>query len=507
MPSTALEKQVSAFRELAKKIVSYGHTLAVLDWDMRVNGPSKGMESRAEMIGVMSGEHFKLLTSKEMESYLADLSEPDTLASLDPVIRGSVLEFKKEFEKNQKIPVDRYQENVVLTAQSATVWEQARAKNDFAMFRPYLEKVIAMQIEFIDYWGKRGNNVYDTLLDHYESGMTVSQLDNMFGLLREKTVPLLQAISNSAHQPDTSFLTKFFDEKQQEEFGRRIIAKLGYDFQAGRLDRSVHPFCTTFGSRDVRITTRFDPHFFNMALFGTIHEAGHAMYEQNISPDLFGTPLGTGTSMGIHESQSRFWENVVGRSLPFWKHFYKDLTAEFPSQFAGVDAGQFYRGINQVKPSLIRVEADELTYNLHIMIRYEIEKGLINKTYEVADLPEIWKQKMSDYLGIEVPTDKEGVLQDVHWSSGLFGYFPTYSLGNVYSAQFLHALKKEITDFDELIEHGEFTPIRSWLVDKIYQYGKLKSPNELLQDITGELTNASYLVDYLENKYKQIYQL
>jgi len=507
MSTPAQQQKITAFRQYVKKMVSYAQALSVLHWDMRVKAPAKGMDSRSEVIGVLSGEHFKLMTSPEMENFLTELSEPAILESLDHVTRGTVLECKKEFERNKKIPVDRYQEFVILTSQAGTVWEEARAKNDFAMFRPYLERIVDMQLEFIDYWGSKGDNTYDTLLDMYEPDMTVAQLDEMFGILREKTVPLLQKISASPQKPDTSFLTKTFAEAEQEAFSRMIIEKIGYDFKAGRLDRSVHPFCTSFGPGDVRITTRFNPNFFSTALFGCIHEAGHAIYEQNISQDLLGTPLCDGTSMGIHESQSRFWENVVGRSLPFWKHFYKDLTAQFPSQLEGVSVEQFYRAINQVTPSLIRVEADELTYNLHIMIRYEIEKGLITKTMQVADLPQIWNEKMQEYLGVEVPDDAHGVLQDVHWSGGSFGYFPTYSLGNVYAAQFFHTMKKDLPNFNDLIENGQFGQVRSWLTDKIHQYGKLKSPNQLLQDITGELANATYLVDYLDEKYKEIYNL
>jgi carboxypeptidase Taq len=506
MTTTPQEKRVSAFREYVKKMVSFNQALAILHWDMRVKAPRKGMDARSELIGVLSAEQFKLATSKELEEHLEALSEPATLETLDPITRGTVLECKKEFERSKKLPPEKFQEFVVLTAQAGTVWEDARANSDFSMFRPYLEKIVKLQLEFVEYWGYSGNK-YDTLLDMYEPGMTVAQLDSMFATLREKTVKLVSAIADSPNKPDISFLTKHFPESEQEAFSRYILEKIGYDFNAGRLDRSVHPFCTSFAPGDVRITTRFDPNFFNMALFGCIHEAGHAIYEQNINPELLGTPLCDGTSMGIHESQSRYWENMVGRSLPFWNHFYGDLVKTFPTQFEGVSVEQFYRGINQVTPSLIRVEADELTYNLHIMIRYEIEKGLIDQTMEVGDLPTIWNEKMKEYLGIVPETDREGVLQDVHWSGGSFGYFPTYSLGNVYAAQFANVMKKEISGYEELIQNGEFAPIRAWLKEKIHRHGKLKSPNELVQEITGELTNASYLMEYLEKKYTEIYNL
>ncbi|WP_019119766.1 carboxypeptidase M32 [Brevibacillus massiliensis] len=500
------DKLVSDFRNYVKKLVSYNQALAVLGWDLRTKAPRKGAHARSEVIGVLSGEQFKLATSREYEEYLTALSEPDRLASLDPVTRKTVLEGKKEFERSKKLPPEKYQEFVITTTQAETMWEDARKNNDFASFRPYLEKIVKLQLEFIDYWGHSGVK-YDTLLDMYEPGMTTAQLDEMFGKLREKTVPLVQAIAESPNKPDTGFLTRPYDIARQEAFSRYVLEKIGYDFAAGRIDISAHPFCTSFAPGDVRITTKYDPNDFRVAFFSCTHEAGHAIYEQNINPDLFGTLLCDGTSMGIHESQSRFWENIVCRSLPFWQHFFGDLAKQFPDQLAGVQAEDFYRAVNYVQPSLIRIEADEVTYNLHIMIRYEIEKGLINETMEVGDLPRIWNEKMKEYLGVVPPNDADGVLQDVHWSGGSFGYFPTYSLGNVYAAQFAHAMRQQISGFDELIAGGEFAPIRTWLKENIHQWGKMKSPSELVHDITGEAMNADYLVQYLEKKVKDVYQL
>jgi len=505
--STNLETRVKDFRHFIKKIASYNQALAVLHWDMRTQAPRKGMDARSEVIGTLSAEQFKLATSKEMEAFLEELTDSATLASLDPITRQSVLECKKEYDRNKQIPAETYQEFVVLTSQAETVWEEAREKNDFTMFQPYLEKIVAFQLKFIEYWGTDGKNKYNTLLDLYEPGMTVDQLDSIFATLREKTVELVAAIAESPNKPDTSFLTKYFPAGEQEAFSRFVLERIGYDFQAGRMDRSVHPFCTSFNPGDVRITTRFDEHDFNNALFSCIHEAGHAMYEQNVDPALLFTPLCDGTSMGIHESQSRYWENMVGRSLPFWKGMYGELQKAFPTQFADVSVESFYRAINQVTPSFIRTESDEVTYNLHVMIRYEIEKGLINGTIQVADLPRIWNEKMEEYLGVVPPTDTLGVLQDVHWAGGSFGYFPTYSLGNVYAAQFAHVMQQEINGYEELIEKGDFAPIREWLKDKIHQYGKMKSPRELVAAITGEGTNATYLMDYLVKKYTAIYKL
>jgi carboxypeptidase Taq len=336
--------------------------------------------------------------------------------------------------------------------------------------------------------------------------MTVDALDRLFGRLRERLVPLVQAISESA-QPDIAFLDQTFAKEKQQSFGLFILEQMGFDFAAGRLDETVHPFATGLNLGDVRITTRYLKRDVVSALFGIIHEGGHALYEQNISPDLAGTPLCTGTSMGIHESQSRFWENVIGRSRPFWSRYFADLQRTFPGQFNGVAPESFYRAINRVEPSLIRIEADELTYNLHIMIRYELEKALFNGSLQVADLPAAWNEKYSEYLGVRPEQDSVGVLQDVHWSGGSFGYFPSYSLGNMYAAQFAHTMQRELPEMEADVAAGRLLPIKQWLSDKIYRFGKLRDPGELVREITGEPLNPDYLVDYLEVKYKDIYRI
>lgn len=500
------EKLVQDFLAYVKKMFSYSRAISVLYWDMRTQAPRKGLEARAELISVLAGEAFALSTGPQMGEYLEALTAPSVYNTLHPIVQGTVRECQKTYERNRKLPPEEYQAYVLLTNQAETVWEEARKKNDFALFRPYLEKIVQTLIRFIDYWGYEGNR-YNTLLDDYEPGITVEQLDPIFAALREKTISLLSAITSSAYKPDTRFLKQPFGIAEQEAFSRYIVERIGYDFQAGRLDRSAHPFATGFAPTDVRITTRYDPHHFGVALFSSIHEAGHAIYEQNISMDLYGTPLCDGASFGIHESQSRFWENMVGRSRAFWEFFYPDLQKAFPAQFNGVSLDQFYAAINEAIPSLIRTEADELTYNLHIMIRYEIEKALINQTIEVGDLPQIWNAKMQEYLGIVPANHSEGVLQDMHWSGGNFGYFPSYSLGNVYAAQFAHTMRQQLGDYEQMLAAGEFAPIRDWLRENIHQHGKLKSPAQLLADVTGEAVNVDYLVNYLENKFRAIYQL
>lgn len=504
--SDAHAQTLQSFRSYVKKMRSYEEALNVMYWDLRTGAPRKGVDTRSEVIGVLSGELFKMSVSDDMKKYLEALSASGTLERLDEINRKLVEECKKEYDRSKKIPPDKYEAYVVLTSQAESVWEEAKSKSDFAMFQPYLEKIVAANLEFVELWGYEGHR-YNTLLDMYEPGMTVEKLDALFAGVREKLVPLVAAIQAAPNAPDTSFLRQTYAIDKQKQFSLFILKELGYDFEAGRLDESVHPFATGLNPGDVRITTRYLEHDVTSALFGTIHECGHALYEQNLSPDLIGTPLCTGTSMGIHESQSRFWENMVGRSRSFWGKYYPKLQELYPEQFRSVSVDSFYRAINHVEPSLIRIEADELTYNLHIMIRYEIEKALFDGSLQVADLPAYWNEKYKEYLGIVPDNDGVGVLQDVHWAGGAFGYFPSYSLGNMYAAQIRHTLENDLGDLDALIEKGEFESIKSWLTERIYRYGKLLTPHEIVTQITGEELNPDYLIRYLRDKYNGIYKL
>ncbi len=386
------------FRERIHKIASYNEALGLLYWDLRTGAPRKGMDTRSEAIGSLSGDMFKLSTAPELGEWLSELEQSGVYGELSEIDRRLVSETRKEYDRSVKIPPELYQEYVVLASQSESKWEEAKGANDYAGFRPYLEKVIDYTNQFIDLWGAKETR-YDTLLDQYEPGMTVSQLDGVFGSLRSELVALSSRISASPHQPDASFLRQTYDKSSQKAFSLYILEQMGYDFAAGRLDESAHPFATGLNPGDVRITTRYLEDDVTSALFGTIHEGGHALYEQNISPELIGTTLCTGTSMGIHESQSRFWENVIGRSRPFWNRYFGELQKRFPGQL-DVSVDQFYRGNNIVTPSLIRIEADELTYNLHIIIRYEMEKLIFNGGAKAADLPELWNEKYREYLGV-----------------------------------------------------------------------------------------------------------
>lgn len=501
-----VKEMEQAFRDYVRTILHYQETVALIDWDLHTGAPKKGREQRAEVLGTMAEKAFEMMTSPRMKEFLDALSEPGVDIQLEPVTRKTLAYYKKEYERNHKIPTDRYREFTVVTSRAGQVWEEAKEKDDFSLFQPYLQQVVDFQKEFLQYWGYK-QHPYDTLLDHFEPDMTVEILDRVFGELREDLVRLLKEIQESPHKPRTDFIFQKFDKHGQEAFHYIVLKAMGYDFEAGRLDETVHPFATELNPWDVRITTKYDEYDFRTSVFGTIHEGGHALYEQNVSPNLVGTPLHKGTSMGIHESQSLFWENIVARNRHFWTYFYPHLKQQSPQQFEGVSADEFYRGINVVQPSLIRIEADELTYALHVMVRYEIEKGLITDEISVKDLPGIWNDLMDEYLGVRPPTDREGVLQDVHWSTGDFGYFPSYALGYIYSAQLKYAMDKDLPNFNDLLSEGDLQPIRQWLTENVHQYGRLKKPAEILKDATGEEINSFYLVDYLKKKYREVYKL
>ncbi len=504
--SEELNDRKNGFLELVKRIRYHNDAIAVLHWDLGTGAPRKGVPQRAEVIGMLSAEAFKLSTSDEMGNYLSYFNEPDNSSRLDPIMKAAVRECRKEYDKYKKIPEEMYKGYVILTSEAESVWEDAKKNNDFELFKPYLEKIVEYNLQFIELWGYKENK-YNTLLDLYEPGMTVEKLDAIFTELRSRIVPLAAKIKEAAYQPEDQFLKQYFDRLKQEEFNLYILGRMGYDFDAGRLDESEHPFTTGINPGDVRITTHYYPNNFISSVMSSLHEGGHALYEQNICADLNGTLLCEGASMGLHESQSRFWENIIGRSRSFWQKYYSELQKVFPEQLKDVSQDDFYKAINKVKPSLIRIEADEVTYNLHIMIRYEIEKALINGEIKVADLPEAWKEKMKEYLGIVPPDDSKGVLQDVHWAGGSFGYFPSYTLGNIYSAQLYNTARKEIKDFDSLVLNGELFKIKEWLAEKIHKHGKLLKPSEILMQVTGEEINPEYMIDYLENKYKEIYKL
>lgn len=498
-----LEQAKKQFNDILEKINAYNHSRSLMYWDSATGAPKKAVNNRAKIQGVLAGEVFKLTVSDEMKECLEVMeNESDRL---DKITNAMVKEMRKEYSKLTKIPAEEYREYAELLGKSNMMWEEAKNKSDFSIFEPFLEKIIGMLRKFVEYRGYTGHP-YNTLLDDYEPGMTTEKLDEFFGALKERIVPLVKKIQNSDKVIKSDFLSDSYSTNKQEEFSHYILDKIGFDKDAGMLKESEHPFTINFTRNDVRITTHYFENKFSSAIYSTIHEGGHAIYEQNIGEDIAENILGTGTSMGIHESQSRMFENTFGRNLNFWKHFYPKLVEKFPSQLSNVSLDEFYEAVNKSENSLIRIEADELTYSLHIMVRYEIEKMLIEGKIEVRDLPKIWNEKIEEYLGITPPNDKLGVLQDVHWSDGLFAYFPSYALGNAYAAQFERTMRKSL-DIDGLLEAGQFNEILDWLGDNIHKHGCLKKPNEIVKDVTGEELNPIYFIEYLENKFEKLYNL
>ena len=493
------------YLDLVQKQNHYNQALSLLAWDARTGAPKKGAGQRSEVIGTLSSEVFALSTSNEMESLLTELeASEDTIAD---ITAKSIKESRKEYDRNTKIPAVEFKEYVTLQSQTETLWEEAKDKSDFEMFRPNLEKLIDFKKRFIGYYGEETGHAYNTLLDDYEPGVFVDTIDEVFSDLRKNLVPLVQAVTESAHQPKMDSLLTHFPKENQQALSLDILKEIGFDFSAGRMDETVHPFAIGINPYDVRVTTKYNESDFRVSLFGTIHEGGHALYEQNISPDLIGTPLSSGTSMGIHESQSLFWEKFVGQNFAFWERNYPLLKKHANGQFDNVSLEDFYFAVNQAKPSLIRIEADELTYCLHIILRYELEKALIEGSLAVKDLPHVWNEKMQEYLGVKPANDGEGVLQDVHWSFGAFGYFPSYALGYIYAAQLKEAFTKSNPGFDQLIQQGDYAPIRSWMTENVHQFGRGKKPADILKDTTGSGIDAKPLIQYLQSKYTKLYKL
>ena len=495
--------KLKEFKEYLTKIHYLSCATNVLYWDARVYMPRKGSDFRSNVLGYLSGELYKLQTSPKIQEFIEYF---DPINDLDVVTRAMVDNVKLEYEKTKKIPEDRFTEYNILVSKSENAWKEAKDNSDFTIFQPYLEKIVNFQKEFIGYWGYKDNK-YDTLLDFFEPGITVEKLDKVFSEMRNSTIELLNKIKNSDVKIDKSILTKKIDIEKQDKFSKDVLTKMGFDFDAGRLDQTEHPFTIDFGNKDIRITTHyFEDNFIIGGLLGNVHEGGHGIYEQDIPDDLEGTSLNTGTSMGIHESQSRFYENILGRSKGFWTYFYPILQEQI-EEYKDIDFNEFYKAINLVEPSLVRTESDELTYGLHIIIRYELEKALINDEIQVKDLPEIWNKKYKEYLGVEPKNDAEGVLQDVHWAGGSFGYFPSYALGNLYGAQFLKKMENDIPNLNDKIEKGELEVVHQWLKENIHKYGAVYKPTTLIKKVTGEELSAKYFIDYLNDKYKEIYEL
>ena len=498
-----MSEKLDQLKEILGEVSDLHHAESVLDWDQQVNMPPEGGDARGQQLATLGKIAHQKSTADEVGRLLDDLKKEFTDPETDEAALVRVA--ARDYEKATRVPSEFVAERAIVTAKAFEAWVEARRNSDFSIFRPHLEKTVEMVHRYIQFFPP-ADHPYDTLLDNFEPGMKTSEVKEIFNNLRPKQVELIKNIK-AAKQVKDDFLHKKYNEQKVWAFGETIIKQFGYDFNRGRQDKAPHPFQTTFSVNDTRITNRFEDGNPLATLFSAMHESGHAMYEQGSNPAYERTPLAGGTSLAVHESQSRMWENLVGRSLPFWEHFLPKLKKSFPSQLDGLSVKSFYKAINKVEPSLIRVNADEATYNLHIMLRLEIEIGMVEGKYAIKDLPEIWNEKMNDYLGIVPPNDALGVLQDIHWSGGMLGYFSTYALGNLVSAQVWEKINADIPDLDEQIRKGKFDALLGWLRAKIHVFGGKYEPQVLVQKVTGSKINSAAYVRYLTKKYSEIYGL
>lgn len=476
---------------------------AVLSWDKEVYLPPKGAAFRSRQVATLSGLAHEQFTDAGFGQNIKALLNSN--GDLEPGQRRNLERSLEDYEKAtclDKAFVVRRSEAV---SRGYHAWLKARKENDFSIFQDPLSELVEIKKEEAEQLGYEAHP-YDALLDQFEPGYTSSQLDALFKDVREQLVDFVRRIREKP-QVDDQFLHQPYDTDVQWAFSMYMLQTLGYDFEAGRQDISPHPFTITFSPQDVRVTTHADPNNFASMCWSSIHEGGHALYEQGLPPEQYGMPLGQSCSLGIHESQSRLWENQVGRSLPFWRAHYPELQKRFPDQLSGISLQTFYRGINKIFPSPIRIESDELHYHFHILIRYEIEKGLIEGLIDVKDLPDIWNQKYKDYLDLDIPDDNTGVLQDIHWAHGSIGYFPTYSLGSFYAAQFFAQAQKDLPGLEDQLAQGDNTQLLAWLRKHIHAHGRYYTADELCRQVTGEPLNFAYFMDYATAKYQDIYQL
>ncbi|HEX8551468.1 MAG TPA: carboxypeptidase M32 [Abditibacteriaceae bacterium] len=472
---------------------------AVLGWDQETMMPPGGVAARAETRATLAKLSHQLSTSDEI-AQLLERAEQDGVENENDAALLRVA--RRNFDKATKTPPELVEKLSRVSSLAHAEWIRAREENDFACFAPHLETLLDVTRQ-IALAREPNAPIYDTLLDDYEEGLTCAALEPIWAELKAATVPLVAQIA-AAPPIDDSILSREYPIDAQRQFAESVLSDCGFDWNCGRQDTSVHPFCTNFGRGDVRITTRYGTNDLQSALFGSMHEMGHALYEQGSPPEFENTPLAGGVSLGVHESQSRMWENLVGRSRAFWAHYFPKLQSTFPTQLGDVSLDEFYRAINRVNPSLVRVEADEVTYNLHVILRYEIERELLEGKLAVADAPAAWNAKIQSYLGLTPPTDSEGILQDVHWSHGSFGYFPTYSLGNILSVQ-LWDKAQQSGDVAKATENADFAPLLAWLRENIHRHGRRISPPELVQRATGSPLTVAPYVNYLQTKFGAIY--
>ena len=503
---SASDARISELLDRLRTISDLSALGALAGWDQNTALPDGAGEVRGQQLATLQGVLHEHWTAPRLGALLAELAEVVESPSFSDADRGLVREAKRGYDHATKLPKGLVEEMARVEAGSFEAWRRARENSDFASFAPWLSRTVALQREVADRLGYTETR-YDALLDLYEPGLTASQVDMLFAGVRDVSLTTLRRIHASGRAVDASVLQGDFPSEQQVALAEKVLRAIGYDFARGGIAISPHPFTTSFGSPyDVRVTVHPDPHFMQASLMAAVHEGGHALYEQGSAPSLARTPVAGGASLGAHESQSRLWENAIGRSEAFWQGQMHLVREAFPEQFANVETVAFVQALNKVQPSLIRIEADEVTYNLHIIIRFEMEKAMVNGDVSIETLPRLWNAKYKEYLDIEPERDAEGVLQDIHWTSG-FGYFPTYTLGNLYAAQIYAALRRSFPDLDERLAAGDTAFILGWLRERMYQYGTVYLPAKLVEMVTGEAPNPAYFAAYLTSKFASVYGL
>ncbi len=498
-------EKLTTLKTLLAEVADLDAASAVLSWDQQTYMPPGGSEARGQQLSTLGKIVHEKFTSEEIGALLQDLEQEFAGADPDSDEVRLLKVTRHQYDRATRVPSDFVAEFALVTSKAFDAWVEAKGKSDFAIFRPHLEKIVELNQRYVSFFPP-ADHPYDILLDQYERGMKTADVKAIFDVLRSQQVELLRAIA-ARPQVDDSFLKQPFDEQKQWDFGVQVITAFGYDWERGRQDKSAHPFTTGFGMDDVRITTRFEPDNPTASLFSTMHEAGHALYELGGNRAYARSPLANAASLAVHESQSRLWENLVGRSLPFWEHFYPAYQKLFSQALGNVDLDSFYKAINKVEPSFIRVNADEATYNLHIMLRLELEIAMLEGVVRVKDLPEVWNSKMKEYLGIVPPNDAKGVLQDVHWSGGMLGYFSTYALGNLISVQLWKKIESDVPDLEDQIRQGKFDALLGWLRENIHRFGSKYEPQELVLRATGSKIDPAPYLGYLQKKYGAIYGL
>ena len=487
-----------------KQISLLGSCAGVLGWDKQTYMPKGGAGHRAEQLALLTGMIHERATAPQIGDWLSEIENSDLISDPHSEAAVNVRELRRNYDRAIKLPRTLVEELARVATIAQQAWREAREKSDYALFQPHLTKILDLKHQEVNALNT-GETSYDTLLDDYEPGETSENLTRVFSGLRDELVELVGAIAESGKKPDENILTRTYPIDQQEEFGKIAAAQIGFNFGNGRLDITTHPFCSGIGPGDTRLTTRYNTHHFSESFFSIMHEAGHGIYDQGLNDEHYGTPMGDSISLGIHESQSRMWENFVGRSEAFWTHFYPKVQAAFPDALSDVSQRDFYAAVNAVAPSYIRVEADEATYNLHIMLRFELEQALIDGGLKAEDIPGVWNETFEKYLGITPPDDAQGCLQDIHWSGGGIGYFPTYSLGNLYAAQFFEQARQDVGDLNAQFAEGVFEPLKNWLTEKIYSQGQRYRANELIEVVTGKPLSHEPLMRHLRAKYEPLY--